>query len=323
MKAAVLHALGKAPIYTDFPDPVPLNEDQILIKVTAAAVKNLDKAIASGAHYSSNKDTFQPVVVGVDGVGILEDGSKVYAPGVQGMMAEKALIDKDRLVKLPPQLDDATAAALPNAILGAAAALLYRAKISPGQTVLINGAAGVTGRIAIQLAKYYGASQVIVTGRNIEVLEALKDLGADEFLSLKQEDQLFIKTLRDMHQIKPIDIVIDYLWGPPAELILTALKGNGTFTTALKFITVGAMVGDKIQLSSAVLRSANIELMGSGFGSLPEDAMQKLFREVLPELLQLAAEGKLKIETVTASLQAIASAWDMEVPSGKRLVIKI
>lgn len=321
MKAAILYALGETPKYGEFTTPVPQNPDQLFITIKAASVKNLDKGIASGAHYSSNTASFQPVVVGVDGVGVLEDGSRVYAPGIQGMIAEKALIDKGRFVRLPDHLDDITAAALPNAVLGAAAALRYRAEVKPGDTVLINGATGVTGRIAVQIAKHYGAKRVIATGRNAASLESLKALGADEVISLKESDEEISKAIRSVHLHTPIDSVIDYLWGHPAELILKALGGKGKFTHPLRFVTVGGMAGDQIQLSSGILRSADITLIGSGIGSLPESLMRKLFKEVLPEMFLLAADGKLKIDTVTAPLEAVETAWNQTVDSGKRLVI--
>lgn len=321
MKAAILHALGETPKHGDFADPIAKNNDEVVITVTAAAVKNLDKGIASGAHYSSNTHAFEPAVVGVDGVGLLPDGTRVYATGITGMIAEKALVNKTKLVKLPEQIDDITAAALPNAVLGAAAALRFRANVQPGQTVLINGATGVTGMVAVQIAKYYGAGKVIVTGRNAGSLAKLLELGADETVSLKQEDQAIIKQLQAIHSLTPIDSVIDYLWGHPAELILDALKGKGLATHQLRFITVGGMAGDNIQLSSGILRSSDIEISGSGFGSLPEETMRKLFAEILPEMLLLAASGKLKIETVTAALKDIETAWVQDIPAGKRLVI--
>ena len=121
MKAAVLHQLGQTPQYDDFPDPVPQNADEIVLAVKAAAVKNIDKLRAGGTHYASY--TKLPVVVGIDGVGDLEYGTRVYAAGVTGMIAQKALIRKGQYVVLPAGLDESTAAALPNAGMGAAMAL--------------------------------------------------------------------------------------------------------------------------------------------------------------------------------------------------------
>jgi NADPH:quinone reductase-like Zn-dependent oxidoreductase len=323
MKAAVLHKLGEAPKYEDFPDPVPQYADQVLIHIKAASVKNLDKGRASGAHYASYENL--PEVVGIDGVGVLADGTRVYATGITGMIAEKALIHKNKYTILPDHIDDVSAAALPNAIMGAALALKYRAGIKIGDTVLINGATGVTGQAAIQIAKYYGAHKIIATGRNQESLNLLLTLGADEIISLKEEEENIIKQLKETHGRRPIDIVIDYTWGRPAELILNALKGGGlhNITNSIRFVTVGSMAGDHIQVSSGLLRSSAIEILGSGFGSLPQEVMDKMPAEILPEMLQLAAEEKLKIETVTAPLENIETAWHKHIPAGKRLVIVV
>lgn len=323
MKAAVLHTLGNVPVYENFQDPIPQTADQVLITVTAASVKNLDKLRASGTHYASHTDL--PAIVGVDGVGKLTDGTRVYAQGITGMIAEKALIQNNRYVLLPEGIDDATAAALPNAVIGASMALIYRAAIKKGDVVLINGATGVTGQIAVQVAKHYGASKIIATGRNEQSLKKLKSLGADEIISLKESEVSIINQLKESHADKPIDIVIDYLWGRPVELIISALKGGGmhAFTHRVKIVTVGSMAGEAINVLSGTLRSSAIELLGSGIGSLSQLEMQKFHAEVLPEMFKMAANGELKIETEIADLKDIESVWHKEVAPGKRLVIKI
>jgi NADPH:quinone reductase-like Zn-dependent oxidoreductase len=321
MKAAVLHRLGQTPVYEDFPDPVPRQPDEIVLNVKAASVKNLDKLRAGGSHYASY--TKLPVVVGIDGVGELEDGSRVYAAGVTGMIAEKALIRKGQYVVLPKGLDDSTAAALPNAGMGAAMALLSRAGLQKGERVLINGATGVTGRLAVQLARYYGASTIIATGRNPRSLEQLTTLGATGVISLQEDDNDIVKKIKDLHQQSPVNVVIDYLWGHPAELILQALGGTGAFTPRVRFVTVGSMAGESITLQSGVLRSSAIELLGSGIGSLSKADMEDYYSRVLPEMFQLAANGRLQLPTETAPLSEIATAWQKRIDEGKRLVIKI
>ena len=322
MKAAVLHRYGEAPRYEDFPAPEPQNADQVLLHMKAAAIKNLDKGKASGAHYSSSALT-QPVVVGQDGVGTLPDGTRVYAFGLTGMAAEQALADRRRVVKLPANLSDVAAAALPNALFGAAGALRFRAQVRPGSTVLIQGATGVTGKVAVQLARHYGAARVLATGRNPESLQALRALGADEVISLHQPDDELVARFREIHRQTPIDCVVDYLWGHPAELLLSALQGQGATTYPVRYVTVGGMAGDKIQLSSGTLRSSDIVLSGSGLGSIPDAEMRLVFSEMLPELLQLAADGRLTIDTVAVPLAEVADAWNREVPTGSRLVVTI
>jgi NADPH:quinone reductase-like Zn-dependent oxidoreductase len=323
MKAAVIYQRGDMPQCVDFPEPVVQNDDELLISVKAAAIKHFDKGRASGKHYSANTDKKNATVIGGDGVGLLADGTRIFALGVSGMIAEKATIEKSRMVKLPDGIDDAAAAALPNAVAGSAMALRFRAGMKPGEIVLINGATGFTGKIAVQIAKHYGAKKIIVTGRNEQSLQSLIALGADETISVKQDDKKFISQIKDIHNNTPIDIIIDYLWGHTAELILASLKGKGSFTHKTRFVSIGAVTGDKIQLSAENLRSVDLQLSGSGLGSWTKDEMKKLFSEIIPEMFQLAAGNKLKVDTEKVSLTDIEKLWDMEVPDGKRLVVTI
>lgn len=323
MKAAVVYKKGEMPKYAQFVEPIVQNENQILLSVKAVAITNLDKGKASGQHYSSQNDNQNGFVVGSDGVGLLEDGTRVYARGISGTIAEKAIIDKNILVSLPEGITNAIAASLPNAVAGSAMALKFRANIQEGETVLINGATGFTGRIAIQIAKHYGAKKIIVTGRNEKILQNLLELGADEIVSLKQGDQTIVSQLKEIHTNTPIDIVLDYLWGHPAELILTALKGNGSFSSKVRYVTIGGMAGDTIQLSSGILRSVDLQLSGSGLGSWSKNEVKLLFSEILPEMFLLAAQNKLKVNIEEIKLSHIEEAWSREVLDGKRLVVII
>jgi len=323
MKAAVIYKKGELPKYAEFADPIVQNENEVLISVKAVAITNLDKGKASGKHYSSEENNQNGFVIGSDGVGLLQDGTRVYARGINGTIAEKAIIDKNIAVPLPDGISDAVAASLPNAVAGSAMALKFRAGIQAGETVLINGATGFTGQMAIQIAKHYGAKKIIVTGRNEKTLQSLLLLGADEIISLKQDDEAIITQLKAIHNNTPIDIVLDYLWGHPAELILTALKGNGSFTNKIRYVTIGGMAGDNIQLSSGILRSVNLQLFGSGLGSWTKDEVKLLFSEILPEMFLLAAQNQLKVNIETVSLADIEEAWAREVSDGKRLVVII
>ncbi|GEP50741.1 putative zinc-binding alcohol dehydrogenase [Flavobacterium noncentrifugens] len=323
MKAAVVFHPGDMPKYADFAAPQVQNENELQISVKASAVKNLDKMRASGKHYSTQNEAWTAKVVGGDGVGLLEDGTRVYGIGISGMIAEKAIVGKDRIVRLPEHLDNATAAALPNAVMGSAMALRFRGNLQKGETVLINGATGVTGKIAVQLARHYGAKKIIVTGRNQQALEALLPLGADDIISLSQEDAAFVSQIKTVHKQNPIAVVVDYLWGHSAELILSALKGNGGFSNRTRYVTVGGITGDTITLSSSILRGTDIQISGSGLGSWTPEEMKLLISEILPEAFQLAADRKLKIETVTVGLAEIENAWEADIDSGKRLVVLI
>jgi NADPH:quinone reductase-like Zn-dependent oxidoreductase len=323
MKAAVMYQKGGLPQYTDFPEPTAQSDDEVLVTVKAVAIKHFDKGVAAGSHYTSDAPKDNGRVVGGDGVCLLADGTRVYGMGISGMLAEKATIHKNRIVKIPANLDDATAAALPNAVFGAALGLRFKAEIKPGDVVLINGATGFTGRVALQLAKYYGDKKVIVTGRNSKSLNDLLTLGGDEVVSVLQDDEQFMSQLKAAHAENPIDIIIDYLWGHTAEMILACLKGDGSFTNKIRYVSVGSMAGDVIQLSAANLRSVDLQLTGSGLGAWSKQQVGLVFTEILPEIFQLASEGKLRVETTKVKLADITKLWDLDVADGQRLVVVI
>lgn len=323
MKAAIVFEKGGIPQYADFPDPEVSSENEQLISVKAASIKHLDRARASGTHYSTENEEHQPKLIGSDGVGLLANGDKVYFFSKKGTVAEKAVADKKFIVPIPDGLDFPTAAALPNAVMGSAMGLKFKTKLKPGETVLINGATGITGKVAIQVAKLYGAKKVIVTGRNEEVLASLYDLGSDEVVSLKLNDEDFKQKIKNIHNETPIDVVLDYIWGHSVELLLSALKGDGTFSHKTRLVSVGGMSGDTIQLSSQILRGTDIQISGSGLGSWTPDEFKQLLTEIIPEMFQAAANNKLKIETETVNLKDIDTVWQHEISSRKRLVILI
>lgn len=187
MKAAVVHELGKAPVYSDFEEPVPAS-DEVRVHVTASALTNFTKLRALGKHYSFSSRP--PFVVGIDGIGTLDDGRRVYflfprAPF--GGMAERTVVSASRCLDVPDGVDDVRLAALADPGMSAWVALEARAKMIPGETVLINGATGSAGGIAVQIAKHLGAHKVIVTGRNREALDRLVSIGADQIVVLDSE----------------------------------------------------------------------------------------------------------------------------------------
>ena len=323
MKAAILEMYGQAPVHQDFADPIPQNNEQVLLNVKAASVKNIDKLRAGGKHYASHKEL--PAIVGLDGVGILENGQRVYAQGITGMIAEKALIARNRFTPLPDGIDDIIAAALPNAAMGAAMAIRLRGNMQKGNTIVINGATGVTGRLAVQVAKHYGAAKIIATGRNAALLEKLKGLGADEVISLTQKDDDFVNQIKQINKETPVNVVIDYLWGHPAELIIQSLLGNGLGMPErpVRFVSVGDMAGETISLPSGILRSSFLEILGSGLGSFSQSDWKTFNTQLLPELFQLAADGKLILETQTEKLADIETVWNQDIDDGKRLVISM
>ncbi len=318
MKAAVLYKAGETPKYADIADPIPQAGEQ-LVQVKAASIKNLDKMRAKGTHYHKHADF--PAVVGVDGVGTLPDGTRVYTGSHTGMMAEKAIANEKMMVTVPDEVDNITAAALPNPGMSAWLSLVWKGQLQKGSSVLILGATGITGSMAVQIARYFSSGRIVAMGRNAEALEQLKGLGADATISLNQTDDEIIAAVKTEAKQYPFDIVIDYLWGKPAELVLTALTGNdlNTASKLVRYIHVGEMAGSTINLPGAALRSSQIEISGVGGGGIPQEIMDQ-FPNILTQLYQMAAEGKLVIETQTVELKDVEEAWQRE-SDRKRLVV--
>ena len=211
MKAAIITMAGRPPIYGDFNEPAA-SEGMELIAVSASALSQFSKSRSSGSHYSS--ESVFPAVAGADGVGRTADGRRVYfvlpeAPF--GALGEKSLVRSEHCITVPDALDDITAAAIANPGMSASAALVERARLTPGGTVLINGATRTAGRLAVELAKYLGAGRVIGTGRNAAELKQLASFGAEVLpftldaahpLGTKQYEEALIGGVRPRHRCR-------------------------------------------------------------------------------------------------------------------------
>jgi NADPH2:quinone reductase len=319
MKAAVLHTLGQSPRYEDFADPHAI-EGEVMLRITAASLKNIDRMMANGSHYDRLPEL--PCVCGIDGVGLLDDGTRVYCGGARppyGMMAERAVVSRARCLPIPQQVDDVTAAALPNPALSAWLSLTWRAQLEPGEAVLILGATGVAGQLAVQIAKHLGADRIVAAGRNPRVLATLRDLGADATIALDQPDQeLTAAFIREAHP-RRFDVVLDYLWGHPTEVLLETLTRHDVKNAAsrTRLVEIGEMAGPTLTLSAAALRSSGLELYGSGGGSVPHQAIFDAF----PKVWALAIGGQLRIKTERVPLADIENAWQRRDLDGRRLVM--
>ena len=311
MKAAVVTGAGKTPVYGDFDKPVA-GDGEELISVRAAALSNLTKMRASGSHYSS-AGVF-PAVAGTDGVGLTQDGRRVYFAMPEppnGSLAEFCPIHFRRCVGVPDSLDDITAAAIANPGMSAWAGLVERAQLVRGETVLVNGATGTAGRIAVQLAKYLGAGKVIATGRNVAELEALKKIGADEVIAFALDAEHpsganeFEEALKQTFS-NGINVVIDYLWGVSALSIITALAKT-VEDRPVRFVQVGSAGGEmNIELPGAALRSAAITLMGSGIGSVSRKGLVQSISSVF----EAVGPAGLSVATRLVPLADVESVWN-------------
>jgi NADPH:quinone reductase-like Zn-dependent oxidoreductase len=320
VKAAVLNAIGRPPQWEEFSEPAA-NQGEEIVRVTAAALKPVDRQMASGSHYASPGKL--PVVCGSDGVGVLKDGTRVFFAGTRppfGTMAERTVVAAMRCFPLPENVDDITAAAVFNPGLSALGALKWRAQITPGETVLVLGATGVTGKLAIQTAKLLGAGRVIAAGRNDRVLSGLKELGADGTIRLDKSGKELADVFAREAAGKGFDVVIDYLWGAPTEALLAAITGKNFNPAAsrVRLVQVGESAGAVIALPAAVLRSSRLEILGAGSGSVP--ASRETWHEAIQWLLGNVAGGALRIDTEQVSLRDIEAEW-MRERSGKRAVV--
>ncbi len=316
MKAAVVYGPGQKPLFADFPDPVAA-EGEVLISVSAAALSPLTKGRAAGSHYSS--DNIYPAVVGVDGVGTTQDGRRVYFVAPHGAMAEKASVSPHQCIPLPAEIDDITAAAIANPGMSAWAALMERAYLKPGEVVLINGATGSAGRLAVQIAKHLGASKVIATGRDQAALEELRAHGADVLIPFdlnpaNPDGATQFEAALKAQLANGINVVVDYLWGKSAETIIAAIAKVVDDTSPVRFIQVGSSSGGDITLPSAALRSSSIVLMGSGLKSV---AMSRLLASIKGVFDAFAPAG-LQIRTKPVPLSEVEQTWD---DSGKARVV--
>jgi NADPH:quinone reductase-like Zn-dependent oxidoreductase len=194
--------------------------------------------------------------------------------------------------------------------------LKERAGVAAGETVLVMGATGVAGQLAIQVARRLGAKRIIAAGRNVEVLAA-GDVDAIIALGAPEDE---VRDAFTAEAASGIDVVIDYLWGRPTELLLEGLaKGfRASSTRRTRLVEVGESAGKTITLPGATLRSIDLTLLGSGFGAVPLDQVLG----AIPTLFSLAAAGSLKIAVEPVALADVEAAWS-RVEKGRRIVFTI
>lgn len=318
MKAAVVTALGNAPQFGDFEKPA-LQGSERLVRVEAAAIKQLERGIVAGTHYSSPKTL--PIIPGVDGVGRLEDGSRVYFMVQRrpfGAMAEYA--PAAWMVPVPDGVDAATAAVVVNPALAAWLPLASRGRLQRGETVLILGASGTAGRMAVTAARLLGAGRVIACGRRQRVLATL---GADATidLSLDPDD---LKAAFAAEVRRKIGVIVDYVWGSPAAALIEAITRPDLHADSddadIRYVSVGAMAGSTVPLPSAALRGSRLTIMGSGTGNFPA---QPMLAAVVSDILHHAAVGHLPIKVVSFDLAQIAEAWAPQADPDERRVLRV
>jgi NADPH2:quinone reductase len=321
MKAAVLHEFGSLPRYEDFAEPIA-NDGDVSIHVKAVALENFNKMTAQGVHYAS-KRIFPhfPAIVGHSGAGTLADGTLVAFGGSRpphGTMAEIAVVPREYagyVTPVPEGVDAGLAAALPAAALTSYLPLKWAAKLEPGQTVLILGATGVSGKLAVRIASLLGAGRVVAAGREASTLESLRETGASAIIDLKLADaevyDAFVRASGGGY-----DVILDFLWGHPVELLFRAITPNeaGFAKHRTRYIQIGQSAGAVISFAAEALRTSGLEL--TGVGNVPPGALP----QALEQVWTWVREEKLTMDVEKMDLSCVTEAWLRKTP-GKRIVI--
>jgi NADPH2:quinone reductase len=319
MRAAVVEAVGSPPTPADVDEPVR-DEGSALVAVEAAPLNPVEIRVAAGRH---PREAQPPYVPGLEGAGTVVESSRV-APGTrvrfegsalpgfgaQGTLAERAAVPEDSLAELPDDVDDDLAAAV--GVVGITALLaLERAAPAGGERVLVLGATGAVGQMAVQLAKLMGAGRVVGAGRSAERLERVRELGADEVVPLGDGD--FAEAFQQAAGGQ-LDIVIDPLWGEPAMAALGAIGTEG------RLVNVGQAAGTDVRLPLEIVRNRQgaIHAISSGWTALERKA------SAYRRLLEHVVAGRLTTDREVLPLDDVAAAWErQEASPGRKLVISL
>jgi NADPH:quinone reductase-like Zn-dependent oxidoreductase len=308
MHAAVVTSFATPPTYQQFPTPTPHTPHEALVDVLAAGLHPRVRSQADGSHYTSTETL--PLVPGIDGVGRAPDGSLRYfilPDTTMGAMAEQTLVDLRRSIVLPAGADPVRVAAAMNPAMSSWIALRRRIEFTKGHSVLVLGAGGSAGRMAVQVAKRLGAGQVIGAGRNLDRLAGLTELGADT-----------VARLDDLGPVaREVDVVIDYVWGEPtAEAMRAIITDRRDPGKPLTWIQIGSVAGPTAAIPSAALRAARLNIVGSGQGSVST-------QDIVAELPALAAEiacDAFSINVRPVPLADVEAAW-RDTTEDRRVVI--
>jgi NADPH:quinone reductase-like Zn-dependent oxidoreductase len=291
VRAAVLEAFG-SPVAGEFGDPQPA-PGAAKLAVLAAGLNHLDLMKATGRFYAGRPPL--PSVAGSDGVGLRDDGRLVYFDATVapfGSMAERTLARNDALIPVPHGVDPVIAAALGNAGLAAHTALHWRAQLQPGETVLILGATGVVGRLAVQVARLLCARRVVAAGRGDEGLARAAALGADATVQLDAVEDL-------PAALAGADVIIDLLWGEPAVAALEQANQGA------RLVQIGQLAGTEVRLAAPLVRSRAADIRGHNVFHPPFEVRAAAYEQ----LVRGAASGRLHVDVEKVPLDDVEWAW--------------
>jgi NADPH2:quinone reductase len=309
MRAAILREHGAVPEIADHPDPTGPDA----VDVVAAGMNPVDIRIATGTFGLERHEP--PYVAGKEGIGRRADGSLVYfeySVKPFGAFAERTRLEPGAGYPLPEGLDPALAVCLGVSGLAAWLGLGWRGRLAEGETVLVLGASGVVGQIAVQAAKLLGAGRVVAAARNPEWLERTRDLGADETVSLADEDGQ-AAALKAAAGAGGFDVVLDPLWGAPAAAALGAMASFG------RLVALGQAAGAEATIPSAAVRGKPVEILGYTNYTAGEERKAAAFAE----LAEHAAAGRIRVEIERHGLDDVPQVWERQAtsPNAKQVIV--
>jgi NADPH:quinone reductase-like Zn-dependent oxidoreductase len=320
--AALLREYGRPPEPSRHRLP-EVGPGDVLVRVTAAAVAPLDLLCATGASYFGPPPL--PYVPGVQGVGVVVrgdgpgPGTRVWfsteagmRPG-DGSLAEAAVVPADRLVPLPPGVPDVDAAALGLSAVAAWVALTSRAQLRAGDRVLVLGAGGVVGQVAVQVAALLGAAVVVAASRRAAARERALRRGATAAVDLAGADVDELERRMRAAAGGEVDLVLDPVCGDASTAALRVLAEHG------RLVNLGSAGGGTASFASAALRSGSHSILGYTNTTLTPERRA----EALTRVLELAAAGRCAVDAEPFALADVSAAWTRAggSPDGRVVVL--
>ncbi|MEX0621017.1 MAG: zinc-binding alcohol dehydrogenase family protein [Solirubrobacterales bacterium] len=304
VRAARINAYGEPPEpgQADLPEPGP---GQVPVTVELAGLNPVDIAIASGNFDAGAPEL--PYTPGLEGIGLTPDGSRVWfnVPVLPvGSFSERCVIDEARAIKLPDGVEPSQA--VPFGVAGMAAwlGLEWRGQLKPGETVLILGAGGTVGQIAIQAARLLGAGRIVAATRSKRGQERSLELGADLALGTDGEAGDLAAVFREATE-GGADLVLDGLWGTPAEAALSSIADGG------RLVQVGNSAGSEARIKAGPLRGGLVSIVGHRNFHAPHEIQA----EALKTMCSHAIEGRLEVGLQVFPLERVAEAWLLQQQS--------
>lgn len=309
MDAAVLSEIG-TPAFGTHDEPTP-GDGQVVVDVAVAGLNPVDLTMAAGRFPGFTPDL--PSVPGREGVGTA-DGRRVYFTATQpfGSMAGRALAEEDALYDLPDGVDDETAVALGIAGLAAWVPLSWRADLQKGETVLVMGATGVLGSIAVQAAKILGAGRVVAAGRDVEGLERAARLGADATVNSGQVEDATAAYLEATGGEGP-DVVIDPVWGEPGRAAMDSLALDG------RHVMIGNSADPELTVFAPPFRNNLSQILGYSSFRVPGEVLADAYAT----MCEHAAAGRIEVDTERIPLADVAQAWERQAAFAHRKLVLV